>query len=67
VGAEVVGSLPIWRHCQPSLRPRIRGTGPGRLAVDRFLPGLRIHRLAYGAGAVAVGLVTAGVILLVRN
>ncbi|MFC9331625.1 DoxX family protein [Kitasatospora sp. NPDC057015] len=42
-------------------------TGPGRLAVDRFVPGLRIHRLAYGAGAVLIGLATAGVILLVRN
>ncbi|MFJ6616859.1 DoxX family protein [Kitasatospora sp. NPDC091335] len=42
-------------------------TGPGRYAVDRFLPVLRAHRLAYGAAAVAVGLVTAGVILLLRK
>ncbi|MFD0403658.1 DoxX family protein [Kitasatospora sp. NPDC127121] len=42
-------------------------TGPGRYAVDRFLPVLRAHRLAYGAAAVLVGLVTAGVILLLRK
>ncbi|MEU3571052.1 DoxX family protein [Kitasatospora sp. NPDC036755] len=42
-------------------------TGPGRYAVDRFLPVLRAHRLAYGAAAVVVGLVTAGVILLLRK
>ncbi|MEV7090967.1 DoxX family membrane protein [Streptomyces sp. NPDC093085] len=42
-------------------------TGPGRIAVDRFLPFLRTHRLAYGATAVALGLVTAAVILLLRN
>ncbi|MFG3050104.1 DoxX family protein [Kitasatospora sp. NPDC048239] len=42
-------------------------TGPGRYAVDRFLPVLRSHRLAYGASAVVVGLLTAGVILLLRK
>ncbi|MFJ9611407.1 DoxX family protein [Kitasatospora sp. NPDC101176] len=42
-------------------------TGPGRYAVDRFLPVLRAHRLAYGAAAVLVGLVTAGAILLLRK
>ncbi|MFD0277916.1 DoxX family protein [Kitasatospora sp. NPDC127111] len=42
-------------------------TGPGRYAVDRFLPVLRAHRLAYGAAAVVVGLVTAGVILMLRK
>ncbi|MEU1286182.1 DoxX family protein [Kitasatospora sp. NPDC005856] len=42
-------------------------TGPGRYAVDRFLPVLRAHRLAYGAAAVVVGLLTAGVILLLRK
>ncbi|MFD7453963.1 DoxX family protein [Kitasatospora sp. NPDC059827] len=42
-------------------------TGPGRYAVDRFLPVLKAHRLAYGAAAVLVGLVTAGVILLLRK
>ncbi|MER7756156.1 DoxX family protein [Kitasatospora sp. NPDC097643] len=42
-------------------------TGPGRYAVDRFLPVLRAHRLAYGAAALLVGLVTAGAILLLRK
>lgn len=42
-------------------------TGPGRYAADRFLPVLRAHRLAYGAAAVVVGLVTAGVVLLLRK
>ncbi|WP_327675992.1 DoxX family protein [Kitasatospora sp. NBC_00458] len=42
-------------------------TGPGRYAVDRYLPVVRSHRLVYGAGAVLVGLVTAGVVLLVRK
>ncbi|MFJ2555183.1 MULTISPECIES: DoxX family membrane protein [unclassified Streptomyces] len=42
-------------------------TGPGRIAVDRFLPGLRSHRLAYGASAVALGLVVAGLTLLLRK
>ncbi|MFD8787650.1 DoxX family protein [Kitasatospora sp. NPDC059599] len=42
-------------------------TGPGRYAVDRFLPVVRAHRLAYGVAAVVVGLATAGVILLLRK
>ncbi|MDQ0797826.1 DoxX family protein [Streptomyces sp. B1I3] len=42
-------------------------TGPGRIAADRFLPGLRAHRLAYGSTAVALGAVSAGLVLLVRN
>ncbi|MBM7440407.1 DoxX family protein [Streptomyces sp. HB132] len=42
-------------------------TGPGRIAVDRFLPWLRAHRLGYGAAAVALGAVTAGLVLLIRN
>ncbi|WP_030246603.1 DoxX family protein [Streptomyces sp. NRRL S-350] len=42
-------------------------TGPGRYAVDRFLPVVRSHRLAYGAAAVVLGLVTAGVTLLLRK
>ncbi|MFD9409867.1 DoxX family protein [Streptomyces sp. NPDC059989] len=42
-------------------------TGPGRYAVDRFLPVLRGHRLAHGALAVALGVVLAGVLLLVRS
>ncbi|MET7538678.1 DoxX family protein [Streptomyces sp. NPDC005349] len=42
-------------------------TGPGRIAVDRFLPGLRSHRLGYGVGAVALGVVVAGITLLLRK
>ncbi|MFJ6054308.1 DoxX family membrane protein [Streptomyces sp. NPDC092307] len=42
-------------------------TGPGRYAVDRFVPVLRSHRLAYGALAVALGVVLAVVMLLVRD
>ncbi|MGW4893227.1 DoxX family protein [Kitasatospora sp. NPDC004240] len=42
-------------------------TGPGRYAVDRFLPVVRAHRLAYGAAALVVGLATAGVTLLLRK
>ncbi|WP_436845296.1 DoxX family protein [Streptomyces sioyaensis] len=42
-------------------------TGPGRLAVDRFLPGLRVHRPVRGAAALALGVVMAGVMLLVRK
>ncbi|MFE7270304.1 DoxX family protein [Streptomyces sp. NPDC057623] len=41
--------------------------GPGRFAVDRFLPVLRSHRLAYGIAATVLGAVTAGAVLLVRN
>ena len=42
-------------------------TGPGQYAADRFVPVLRSHRLAYGVAALAVALVAAGVVLLVRN
>ncbi len=42
-------------------------TGPGRYAVDRYLPVVRSHRLSYGAGAVLLGLVTAGAVLLIRS
>ncbi|MFE6869338.1 DoxX family protein [Kitasatospora sp. NPDC057692] len=42
-------------------------TGPGRYAVDRYLPVVREHRLTYGAAAVVLGLVTAGAVLLVRS
>lgn len=42
-------------------------TGPGRYAADRFLPVLRAHRLAHGALAVALGVVIAGALLLMRN
>ncbi|MGY0066268.1 DoxX family protein [Streptomyces sp. QTS137] len=42
-------------------------TGPGRIAVDRLLPRLRSHRLAYGVAAVVLGAVLAGVTLLLRH
>jgi putative oxidoreductase len=42
-------------------------TGPGRIAVDRFLPGVRSHRLAHGVSAVALAVVLAGLVLLIRN
>lgn len=42
-------------------------TGPGRYAVDRFLPFLRHHRLAYGVAAVVLGVVVAAVVLLLRK
>ncbi|MFJ3201165.1 DoxX family protein [Streptomyces sp. NPDC086989] len=42
-------------------------TGPGRYAADRFLPVLRSHRLAHGALAVALGVVIASALLLVRS
>ncbi|MET7690416.1 DoxX family protein [Streptomyces canus] len=42
-------------------------TGPGRYALDRFLPVLKAHRLAYGTAAVVVGFVSAGVVLLLRK
>ncbi|MEU9032425.1 DoxX family protein [Streptomyces sp. NPDC048383] len=44
-------------------------TGPGRLAVDRFLPvaALRSHGLKQGALALALGVVLAAVTLLIRN
>ncbi|MGW0817283.1 DoxX family protein [Streptomyces viridiviolaceus] len=42
-------------------------TGPGRLAVDRYLPGLRAHRLVYGVAAVVLAVLLAGLVLLIRN
>ncbi|MGC0417132.1 DoxX family protein [Embleya sp. AB8] len=42
-------------------------TGPGRLAADRFLPFLRTHRIAYGIAAIAIGALTAGIVLLFRD
>ncbi|WP_037801636.1 DoxX family protein [Streptomyces sp. LaPpAH-108] len=42
-------------------------TGPGRLAVDRFLPFLRSHRLVYGVAAVALAGISSLVILLIRG
>ncbi|WP_030759469.1 DoxX family protein [Streptomyces sp. NRRL F-2664] len=42
-------------------------TGPGRYAVDALLPVLRAHRLAHGVLALALGVVLAAVMLLVRS
>ncbi|WP_320779410.1 DoxX family membrane protein [Streptomyces sp. CRN 30] len=42
-------------------------TGPGTIAVDRFLPGLRAHRLVYGVAAVVLAAVIAGLVLLIRD
>jgi putative oxidoreductase len=42
-------------------------TGPGQIAVDRFLPVVRSHRLAYGLASLVLGAVVAGVILLLRK
>ena len=42
-------------------------TGPGRIALDRFVPVLRAHRLAYGALTVLVALVVGAVMLLLRK
>ncbi|MFI9080368.1 DoxX family protein [Streptomyces sioyaensis] len=42
-------------------------TGPGRLAVDRLLPGLRVHRPVRGVAALVLGVAVAGVMLLVRK
>jgi putative oxidoreductase len=42
-------------------------TGPGRYAVDRFVPVLRNHRLAYGALTVGVALIVGVVMLMLRK
>ncbi|GEM32413.1 hypothetical protein NN3_34200 [Nocardia neocaledoniensis NBRC 108232] len=42
-------------------------TGAGGFALDRFVPGLRDYKLAYGVGAIVLAFVAAGVTLLIRN
>ncbi|WP_067862340.1 DoxX family protein [Nocardia shimofusensis] len=42
-------------------------TGAGRLAVDGAVPALRHPRLTTGLGCIVLGLVLAGVVLLLRN
>lgn len=42
-------------------------TGPGRFALDRFVPVLRDHRLVHGFLALALAVVLAAVVLLVRD
>jgi putative oxidoreductase len=39
-------------------------SGPGRFAVDRLIPGLRTHRMAFGIVAVALGIALALLVLL---
>ncbi|WP_280426664.1 DoxX family protein [Nocardia carnea] len=41
--------------------------GPGRIAVDHYLPAVRDHRLVYGVAAIALAVVTASIVLLVRS
>lgn len=42
-------------------------TGPGRFALDRFVPVLRTHRLTYGAAALVLAFVAAAITLIVRG
>ncbi|MET9607816.1 DoxX family protein [Streptomyces sp. NPDC006512] len=42
-------------------------TGPGRYALDRFLPVLRDHRLVHGFLALALAVVLAVLVLLLRD
>ncbi|WP_405164192.1 DoxX family protein [Nocardia sp. NBC_01499] len=42
-------------------------TGPGRYAVDHFVPVLRSHRLVYGLAAIVLAVLAAGAVLVVRN
>ncbi|WP_280392459.1 DoxX family protein [Nocardia brasiliensis] len=42
-------------------------TGPGRYALDRFIPVLRNHRLVYGLAAIVLALLAAGAVLVVRT
>ncbi|UNO42279.1 DoxX family protein [Streptomyces sp. MST-110588] len=41
--------------------------GPGPYALDRFVPGLRTHKLTYGVAALVLAILAAGVILLIRK
>lgn len=41
-------------------------SGPGRLALDAHLPGVRTHRAGYGITAVALGILMAALVLLFR-
>lgn len=42
-------------------------TGPGRFALDRFLPVLRDHRVVYGVLSLVLAVVLAVVVLLLRD
>ncbi|GAB4585113.1 DoxX family protein [Nocardia sp. IFM 10818] len=41
--------------------------GPGRIAVDHYLPALRNHRFGCGAAAIALAVIAAGITLLLRS
>jgi putative oxidoreductase len=38
--------------------------GPGRFAIDRAVPALRAHRISYGVTAIVLGVVVAGLTLV---
>ncbi|MFD8985061.1 DoxX family protein [Streptomyces sp. NPDC059564] len=42
-------------------------TGPGRFALDRFVPVLRDHRVVYGVLSLGLAVVLAAVVLLIRD
>jgi putative oxidoreductase len=42
-------------------------TGPGVYSVDHYLPVLRHYRLAYGFGAIVLGVVVGVVVLMIRS
>ncbi|MBF6061258.1 hypothetical protein IU500_15835 [Nocardia terpenica] len=42
-------------------------TGPGRCALDRFVPGVRDHRLGYAIVGIVLAVLVAGGVLLVRS
>ncbi|MGW4194520.1 DoxX family protein [Streptomyces sp. NPDC005004] len=42
-------------------------TGPGRIALDHFVPVLRHHRLAYGVAAVILAAAASVVVLIIRG
>jgi putative oxidoreductase len=42
-------------------------TGPGAYALDRFVPGLRHHRLGYGVAGVLLGVVVGVIVLMLRS
>jgi putative oxidoreductase len=42
-------------------------TGPGRIAIDHFLPIVRRQRLIYGAGCVVFALILAGITLALKK
>jgi putative oxidoreductase len=41
--------------------------GPGQYALDRFVPGVRAHRISYGIASIVLAVVVAGAVLLARS